>query len=98
VSNKKKSDWAEAKRRCRLNEEEIRMAKELGMAPRSLINNILSPQQRWKQPVKQWVRDLYEQKFGRRGSTPRPPAARWAQSKPQRSEPDDADELDDIPF
>jgi hypothetical protein len=24
--------WAEAKRRCRLNQEEIRMAKELGIS------------------------------------------------------------------
>ncbi|MGM0845079.1 MAG: hypothetical protein ACQEUT_08890 [Bacillota bacterium] len=37
--------WAEAKKRCRLNEADIRMAKELGMTPKGLIKNIPSPNQ-----------------------------------------------------
>lgn len=56
--------WAEAKRQCRLNQEDIRMAKELGFKPRSLIKNIPAPNQQWKLPVKQWIRDLYEEKKG----------------------------------
>lgn len=32
--------WAEAKKKCRLNEEDIRMAKEMGLNPKSLIKNI----------------------------------------------------------
>jgi len=40
------------------------MAKELGMAPKSLMKNIPAPTQRWKLPVKHWVRELYEKKFG----------------------------------
>lgn len=32
--------WAEAKKKCRLNEEEIRMVKEMGLNPKSLIKNI----------------------------------------------------------
>ena len=44
--------WAEAKKKCRLNEEEIRMAKEMGLNPKSLIKNIPSPRKQWKQPVK----------------------------------------------
>ena len=32
--------WAEAQRRCRLSGEAVRMAKELGIGPRSLIKNI----------------------------------------------------------
>lgn len=35
--------WAEAKKKCRLGEEEIRMAKEMGLNPKSLIKNIPSP-------------------------------------------------------
>ena len=64
MPNKKKrdQDWAEAKRRCRLNQEDIRMAKELGMNPRSLIKNIPSKSQQWKAPVKYWIRDLYEKR------------------------------------
>jgi len=70
--NLKKSDqqlWAEAQRRCRLSDEAVRMAKELGIGPRSLIKNIPAPTQQWKAPVEDWVRDLYEQrqrKAGRR--------------------------------
>ncbi len=71
----KKSDkeqlWAEAKRRCRLSDEAIRMARELGLNPRSLIKNVPSPTQQWKAPVEDWVRDIYEKRYGaraRRGS------------------------------
>lgn len=62
----KKSDqqqlWAEAQRRCRLSGEAVRMAKELGIFPRSLIKNIPAPTQQWKAPVEDWVRDLYEKR------------------------------------
>lgn len=36
--------WAEAKKKCRLNQEDIALAKRLGLNPRSLIKNI--PQQK----------------------------------------------------
>lgn len=64
MSKNKKQDWAEAKKRCRLNSADIQMAKELGMTPKSLLKNIPGPKQQWKAPVKVWVRDLYEKKFG----------------------------------
>lgn len=64
----KKSDqqqlWAEAQRRCRLSDEAVRMAKELGLSPRSLIKNIPSPKQQWKAPVEDWVRQIYEKRRG----------------------------------
>lgn len=41
------------------------MAKELGMTPMSLIKNIPAKDQQWKAPVKVWVRDLYDEKFGK---------------------------------
>jgi len=43
-------EWQEAKRRCRLSDEEVRMAKELGFKPRSLIKNIPAKSQPWKAP------------------------------------------------
>ncbi|MFT8321954.1 MAG: hypothetical protein ABF649_13705 [Bacillus sp. (in: firmicutes)] len=58
-------DWAEAKKRCRLNEAEIQMAKELGITPKGLIKVIPEPNQHWKAPVKVWIRELYQEKFGR---------------------------------
>src|SRR3982074_3843095 len=50
--------WAEAAQRCRLSPADVRMAKELGFKPRSLLKNQPSPQQTWKAPVAEWVRDL----------------------------------------
>ncbi|MGM0845026.1 MAG: hypothetical protein ACQEUT_08620 [Bacillota bacterium] len=41
------------------------MAKKLGMTPKSLTKNIPSPKQQWKAPVKEWVRELYQKKFGK---------------------------------
>lgn len=65
MKNKQKSEaWADAKKRCRLNAGDIRMAKELGMTPKSLIKNIPSKKQQWKMPVKDWIRELYSEKFG----------------------------------
>ncbi len=74
----KKSDqqqlWAEAQQRCRLSDEAVRMAKELGIGPRSLIKNIPAPTQQWKAPVEDWVRDLYE-KRQRKAARKRPGGA-----------------------
>jgi hypothetical protein len=54
--------WKEAKAKCRLNQETIRMAKELGLNPKSLIKNIPSPGQHWKDPVHVWIQELYQKK------------------------------------
>ncbi|WP_276608204.1 hypothetical protein [Aquibacillus halophilus] len=40
------------------------MAKELGMQPKSLIKNIPAKNEQWKAPVKVWLRDLHEKKYG----------------------------------
>jgi hypothetical protein len=50
--------WTEAQRRCRLSDEAVQMAKELGLNPRSLIKNIPSPSEQWKAPVEDWVRAM----------------------------------------
>jgi hypothetical protein len=44
------------------------MAKELGMQPRSLIENIPSPSQQWKASVREWVQSLHAKKFGGRAT------------------------------
>jgi hypothetical protein len=64
--------WAKAKQLCRLNAEDVRKAKELGLTPRSLLKNIPGPSQRWKAPVKVWIRDLYEQRRERSKRKQRP--------------------------
>jgi hypothetical protein len=42
MDRQKEAEWNEAKRRCRLTDEEVRMAKDLGFQPRSLIKSIPS--------------------------------------------------------
>jgi hypothetical protein len=56
------SEWATAKRLCRLNADDVRKAKELGLNPRKLVKNIPSPSEPWKSPVNVWIRELYEEK------------------------------------
>ncbi len=74
---KHEEQWRKAKKLCRLSNEDIGMARELGMGPRSLIKNIPSPTQRWKAPVKIWIRELYEKRFGKKAQTPpSPPSPR----------------------
>jgi hypothetical protein len=43
-------DWKKAKKLCRLNEEDIRIAKEMGLNPRSLIKNICNNYQQLRDP------------------------------------------------
>ena len=86
--------WTKAKNVCRLNVEDIRMAKALGMSPRGLMKNIPSSTQRWKLPVKYWIRELYEKRFGH--NTELAP-----KSSQPRSEAGSAEEValdEDIPF
>jgi len=59
---KKDRLWIEAKSKCRLNSEDIRIAKEMGLNPLSLIKNIPSKSQPWKSPVKDWIHEMYEKR------------------------------------
>lgn len=58
----KKELWDEAKKKCRIGEEEIRLAKEMGLNPKSLIKNIPNKQEMWKAPVRDWIRDMYDKR------------------------------------
>ncbi|MFA4885942.1 MAG: hypothetical protein WC601_09245 [Desulfotomaculaceae bacterium] len=62
TKNKKVTQWAEAKKKCRLNVETVRMAKEMGLNPRSLIKNIPGKTQLWKAPVHEWIREMYQER------------------------------------
>lgn len=53
-------DWKKAKKLCRLNEEDIRIAREMGLNPKSLIKNIPGKDQQWKAPVRQWLWSIWE--------------------------------------
>src|SRR5919199_5611044 len=84
----KKSDqqqlWAEAQRRCRLSDEAVRMAKELGIRLRSSIKNIPARTQRWKARLEDRIRDRYEQ---RQREAIRKTRREWSSCRPARSWP-----------
>ena len=50
--------WKQAKAKCRLNMEEIALAKKLGLNPKSLMKNIPNKSQPWKSPVGVWLREI----------------------------------------
>ena len=64
--DKKNERWREAKDRCRLSAETVKMAKEMGLNPLSLIKNIPSKSQQWKAPIEEWVREMYEKRNAKR--------------------------------
>jgi hypothetical protein len=87
--------WAKAKQVCRLNMEEIQLAKELGLSPKTLMKNQPSPSQQWKLPVKLWICELHTKRFGSRAPTVNRPAQQSAPSP----HPAGGDAVDaDIPF
>jgi hypothetical protein len=50
--------WQQAKQKCRLNVEEIELAKKLGLNPKSLMKNIPNKSEPWKAPVGVWLREI----------------------------------------
>lgn len=54
--------WKEAKNKCRLNMDDIALAKRLGLNPRSLIKNIPNKNEPWKAPVKDWLHAIDEKR------------------------------------
>ena len=52
--------WQDAKKKCRLTDEDIARAKRLGLNPRSLIKNNPSKCEPWKAPVSEWLREMEE--------------------------------------
>lgn len=61
---KKEHGWPEAKRLCRLNQNNIAMAKALGFGPDALVRARPDPKQKWKLPVKEWIHELHLERFG----------------------------------
>lgn len=61
-NNKKDVEWAEAKKKCRLNEATVKMAKEMGLNPKSLIKNIPNKSEQWKAPVSVWIQEMYQKR------------------------------------
>jgi len=57
--------WADARRRHHLSHAQVQMARELGMNPKKLGSIDNHDQEPWKQPLPQFIEDLYLRRFGR---------------------------------
>ena len=62
---KQEPSWQKARRLCRLSEEELAMAQELGLHPGALIRGrppVSGRKETWKDPPGVRIRKLYEKK------------------------------------
>jgi hypothetical protein len=57
--------WVEAKRRHRLTDVQVQMARELGMNPKKLGKIDNHKQEPWKAPLPQFIAQLYVKRFKR---------------------------------
>jgi hypothetical protein len=58
-------DWVEARKRFRLSDAHVQMARELGMNPRKLGKLDNHDQEPWKAPLPEFIEHLYFKSFGR---------------------------------
>jgi hypothetical protein len=65
MSNKveKNKKWIEAKKKYRLSNLHIQMAKELGMNPKKFGSLSNHKQESWKAPLQDFIEDLYFKRF-----------------------------------
>ena len=95
--SKQTDDWLDAKRRCRLSDEEVRMARKLGFKPRGLIKNIPAKSQPWKAPVREWIRGLYAKRFGKARDPDLDRGKRGSSRLPTQTAPDPPPHEDLLP-
>jgi hypothetical protein len=57
--------WIEARKRYRLTDVQIHMARELGMNPKKFGSIANHKQEPWKQPLPEFIRTLYFKRFGK---------------------------------
>jgi hypothetical protein len=57
--------WFDARRRFKLSDAEIQMARELGMNPKKLGSLATEKQQSWKLPLREFIAECYFKRFKR---------------------------------
>ncbi len=62
LSNKFQA-WIEAKKKYRLSDVQIQMARELGMNPKKFGSLANHKQEPWKAPLPDFIEDLYFKRF-----------------------------------
>lgn len=58
--------WVDARKRFRLSDAHIQMARELGMNPKKFGSLANHKQEPWKAPLPDFIEDLYFERFGKR--------------------------------
>ena len=58
-------DWIEARKKFRLSDMHIQMARELGMNPRKFGSLANHKQEKWKSPLPEFIESLYYKRFGK---------------------------------
>ena len=61
----KLSAWATARKRHKLSHAHVQMARELGMNPKTLGKIDNHDQEPWKLPLRQFIENLYLERFDR---------------------------------
>ncbi len=63
MMNNKDQKWIEAKKKFRLSDTHIQMAKELGMNPQKFGSLANHKQEKWKAPLPDFIEELYFKRF-----------------------------------
>lgn len=62
MSNKFQA-WIEAKKKYRLSDVQIQMARELGMNPKKIGSLANNKQEPWKAPLPDFIEEIYFKRF-----------------------------------
>ena len=54
--------WQDAKKKCRLTDEDIARSKRLGLNPHRLLPPLPRNPAPWKAPVSEWLREMEEKR------------------------------------
>ena len=61
--NDKNKKWIDAKKKFRLSDTHIQMARELGMNPKKFGSLANHKQEPWKAPLPDFIEDIYFKRF-----------------------------------
>lgn len=73
--------WIKARRRHRLSDAHVQMAREMGLNPRKLGRIDNHRQEPWRMPLPDFIEDLYFKRFGREREV-----VMWIEERAQRAE------------
>jgi hypothetical protein len=65
MGKKRRHSWPDAKKLCHLNRDDVKMARHSVSAPMCSFEPDLIRSRNGSSPYKEWVRELYHERFGR---------------------------------